>query len=224
MSTIGAFPFLCRLCLKRETSVWHKSLCVFLTQFDGEQYVVPLILSTDDFANAMQVGQELPFGLRHVEVERDSRAFETLVDGVLQLIETLASLCRNPDRIREIGRESFTMCDIVYGVQLVEHHQRRAVLDTQFGEDLENGFDLFVTVRIASVYDVQQQVGRDRFFERTPEGSDEVMGKLADEPDRVRQEDVAVIAEMDASRRGIEGREQSVLDEDVSARKCSEKG
>ena len=64
---------------------------------------------------------------------------------------------------------------------------------------------------------MQQQVGVARLLERGAERRDEMVRQLADEADRVGEQHVRVLAEVDLARERVERGEQPVLDEHVRA-------
>ena len=65
---------------------------------------------------------------------------------------------------------------------------------------------------------MQKQVGLARLLERRAKRGDEMVRQLADESDRVGDQHVRVVAEVDVARQRIERREEAILDEDVAAR------
>jgi hypothetical protein len=66
-------------------------------------------------------------------------------------------------------------------------------------------------VRIGRVDDLDQDVGAIDLLERRPEGVDELMRQLVDEPDRVGHDRGLAIAELHLAARRVECREELVL-------------
>ncbi len=72
--------------------------------------------------------------------------------------------------------------------------------------------------RVSGVDDVQEQVGVLRLLERRAERGEEILRQVADEADRVGDDDLALAREAEAPRAGVERREELVLGEHVAAR------
>ena len=68
---------------------------------------------------------------------------------------------------------------------------------------------------MAHIDDVQQDIGFRGFRERASKGGDEVGGKLADEPDRVRQQYFLPGPDRNEPDRRVEGREKPVFNQYV---------
>ena len=96
-------------------------------------------------------------------------------------------------------------------VHFVEDHDGRFSVGADFFQDVVDGHDLFVGLRMAQIDDVQQQLSLNDFFEGCFEGFDETVGEFADEPYGVGQEDVLVCGQTEATRCGVERGEEFVF-------------
>ena len=71
---------------------------------------------------------------------------------------------------------------------------------------------------------MQQNVGFAGLLQRGPEGGDEVVGQLADEPDGVGDQSLVAAFERDQARCGVQRGEEAVLDELLRARERLQDG
>ena len=77
-------------------------------------------------------------------------------------------------------------------------------------------------LRRACIEEVNEKIRLRRFFERGLERLDETMRQLADEADRVREQQRLVRGERDFARRRAERGEELVLDEHIGASEAAE--
>ncbi|MNC72671.1 hypothetical protein D3C75_1237570 [compost metagenome] len=70
---------------------------------------------------------------------------------------------------------------------------------------------MLLMLRIRHVDDVDQQIGFGHFLQRGAEGLDQMMGQLADEADRIGQQERFVIGQLNAAHGRLEGGEQHIL-------------
>src|SRR5258708_2741099 len=125
-----------------------------------------------------------------------------------------------------------THLDIQYLTMWVAHdfrHQSGHAVDLVVDEDLRHlgradlfehrvhRGDLLVALLARAVHHVQEEIGLDGLFQRRLERIDERVRQVADEPDRVRERDARVVAEIDAARGRVERGEELVGDEGLGA-------
>ena len=91
----------------------------------------------------------------------------------------------------------------------------RLVAATEFPQHLVNGLDLRLGVRVARVHDVQQQPGLPGLFQRRLERGDQMVRQVADEADRVAEQDAAPLLDVPLAGARVERREELVLDVDA---------
>ena len=91
-------------------------------------------------------------------------------------------------------------------------------------EHLLDVLALGVAVGMGDVADVDDEVGRDHFLQRRPEGGDELGRKLRDEADRVGQDRLVEAGQRDLAHRRVESREQQVLGHHVGVGEPVEQG
>ena len=102
-------------------------------------------------------------------------------------------------------------------VRLVEDEEHRLLVQPEVHQHLVDDEPLLLPERMAGVHDVEQQIGVTRLLERGAERGDQMVGKLADEPDRVGEQHARVLSQIHLARERVERREQAVLDVDVRA-------
>ena len=114
--------------------------------------------------------------------------------------------------------------DAEIAVALVVHAQARCALRAELDDQLVDDAGLLLPLGIRQVDDVQQHVGVGQLLERGLEGLDEMRGQLADEADRVGEQDLRRLVDLETARRGVERVEQAVVRRDVRAGKAVEQG
>src|SRR5207248_8842700 len=82
--------------------------------------------------------------------------------------------------------------------------------DAHFLEHGSDRLELLLGVRAARIDDVQEQAGLPGFFERRLERSDQMMRQIADEADRVTEQDAAPVRDLPGPGAGVERREELV--------------
>ena len=87
----------------------------------------------------------------------------------------------------------------------------------QVAEDALDRRDLLLVRGIGGVDDVQQQVGLVQLLQRGAERARQVARQIADEPDGVGDDDLALAREAQPPRGRIQRREQPVLGQHVAA-------
>ena len=105
-----------------------------------------------------------------------------------------------------------------HGVDLVEHEQRRLLVDLQFRQHRADGGDLCVDQRTRCIGDVEQEVCLACFFQCGLEAGDQTVRQVADESHRVAEEHRSPSRQLPAAGAGVEGGEELVLGEHVGAR------
>ena len=88
-------------------------------------------------------------------------------------------------------------------------------VDAEFAQDDVDVARLRLRFAMRDVADVEQHVGLDHVFERRAEGRDEHGRKIGDEADRVGEDDLLAVRQVDRPRGRIEGGEQHVLGQHV---------
>ena len=154
-----------------------------------------------------------PRSYGHDEVDGHAGARQLVGDERLQLVDALAAVRRHDDRVHlarpqpgdRLGRGE---------VGLVEHddlgHVHRA---RDVREDVPDGRDLALGVRVRGVDDVQDQVGVGDLLQRRAERLDELVRQRPDEADGVRERVDAAVDRLGAPDGRVERGEQRVLDE-----------
>jgi len=87
-----------------------------------------------------------------------------------------------------------------------------------------DGAGLLAGLRVARIYDVQQQIGLLHLFERGAEGRDERGGQLLDEAHGIGDEDRGAAGQVYAADGGVEGGEELVGDVDFRTAEGIEQG
>jgi hypothetical protein len=87
-----------------------------------------------------------------------------------------------------------------------------------------HGVDLTLEVGGRAVHHVQQQVGLTDHLEGGTEGLDQLVGKLPHEAHRVGDQHGLTAREVQLAGAGVEGGEESVLDQHVRAAQAVEEG
>ena len=105
-----------------------------------------------------------------------------------------------------------------HGVDLVEHEQRRLLVDLQFRQHRADGGDLCVDQGTRCIGDVEQEVRLACFFQRGLEAGNQTVRQVADESHRVAEEHRPPSWQLPAAGAGVEGGEELVLGEHVGAR------
>ena len=77
-------------------------------------------------------------------------------------------------------------------VDLVEDQDARDVGELELLEHLRRSSDVLVLASVARVDDVEEQVGVGRLLEGRAEGGEEILRQVADEADRVGDDDLAL--------------------------------
>ena len=98
-------------------------------------------------------------------------------------------------------------------VALVPRQQHGHVVGADLAQHRVDRSDAPLCVGSARVDDVQQEIGVDHLFQCRAEGVNELVRQPADESHRVRQQHRLAAGEPEPASRGIERREQLVLDE-----------
>ena len=89
-------------------------------------------------------------------------------------------------------------------VDLVQHFNARLAERLQFAEHLFHLRLLLLAVGRGGVAHVQQHLGLLHFFKRGAKAGDQRVRQVADESDRVRQQNVAAAGQLDRAQLGIE--------------------
>ena len=95
-------------------------------------------------------------------------------------------------------------------VDLVAYHKLRNLLRADFAEHGPHLFSPLSPPRAGRVNDVDKQLRRHGFLECRLEGLDQLVGQMADEADRVRQNRLAETRQADPPQPRIEGGEQLI--------------
>ena len=103
-------------------------------------------------------------------------------------------------------------------IDLVEHQDRRLLVAVQFGEDRVDCLDLLVRMRVARVHDVQQQPGLAGLFERRLKRCNQMVRQIADETDRIAQQNLAKILDVPLPGARVERAEELILDVHIGVR------
>src|SRR5688572_20477451 len=102
---------------------------------------------------------------------------------------------------------------MVEAVYFVEHVKSLRLAGADLGEHLVYDNPLIFPQGMAGIAYVEQEVSLDHFLEGRPEGRDEVVRKLPNEPDGVGEKDARIFGEVNVARQRIQRREKPVLDE-----------
>ena len=78
-------------------------------------------------------------------------------------------------------------------IDLVEDEHARDVEQRQLGQELLGRLDVLGLGRVGGVDDVQQEIGVGRLLEGGAEGGEQVLRQIADEPDGVGDDDLALL-------------------------------
>ena len=130
------------------------------------------------------------------------------------------------DRIRvysgekDVGVVSGELCPffVRQQVSLVQDCDRGDVVESQIAQDGLDGKDLVGEVRVGGVDHVQQEVRFLKFFQGGSKGPGQFVGEFSDEPDRIVEDGVFVVAQEQSAAGRIEGREKSVFSQNVASR------
>ena len=90
-------------------------------------------------------------------------------------------------------RQHVEIREIRQAIDLVQHQQCRLVSAAQFLQDGVDRLDLLLGRGAGGIYDVQEQPGLPGFFQRGFETRDQVVWQLADEANRIAQENFSPI-------------------------------
>ena len=134
------------------------------------------------------------------------------VDGAQQLVEPLAG----PGA--EVHRALAVRADIaVEQVGLVVHADAGDALRAEVVDELIHHLCLRDPLGVGNVDDVQQKVGILQLLKRRLEGVDELMRQLADEADRVGDDDIERVGDGQQPGGGVERIEQAVIRRNIRA-------
>src|SRR5712692_8824278 len=134
-----------------------------------------------------------------------------LDQGPAQAIHAVARFCAKTNAANSIIFVPIDSRLKAVPVDLVPHHEPRNGACPDFSEDFVHFQGLRLARFVCRVDHVQQQVGVNGFLERRPEGRDERVRKVADEPDRVGNRDVSGFGQVQPARGGVERREKPIL-------------
>src|SRR6266849_1769666 len=134
-----------------------------------------------------------------------------LDQGPAQAIHAVARFCAKTNAANSIIFVPIDSRLKAVPVDLVPHHEPGNGACPDFGEDFVHFQGLRLARIVCRVDHVQQQVGVNGFLEGRPEGRDERVRKVADEPDRVGDRDVSGFGQVQPARRGVERREEPIL-------------
>ena len=97
-------------------------------------------------------------------------------------------------------------------VDFVEEEHLRLTLHADLVQNLVNGIELLLCMRMANIQNVQEQIRmRSGLLERRFKACDEVMRQVAHEPDRIAEEHLDAAIEFPGARFGVERRKQLVI-------------
>ena len=161
----------------------------------------------------MHIGNQAPLRLWKSEFERYLCPFQMVEDPAPEPVHPIPRQPRNEYRIGICAPKPLSLF-IADPVDLVENQEGGSILNAEILEYQIDRGDVFFEFFVARIHYVKEQVRLDGFLERTPEGCDKVVGELPYESHRIRCEDVAIVAEVNASCRRIECGEEPVLDQD----------
>ena len=139
---------------------------IVVAEFDFHAHVIAFVVRVQNFADAVEFGQEFALALRDLNLEGQAVALEVVVDGPAQVVEAVARFSGDPHRVW-IGRcEVFASDRVVQQVAFVEHHHGRQGRHVEFAEHVDDRGDVFFTGRMAGIDEVDQQVRADSLFKR----------------------------------------------------------
>ena len=136
-----------------------------------------------------------------------------------QRLESALGLRRYEHRVRQQIRYALLQRNKRLGgdaVDLVECVKHWLVVDPELIEHCVHDASLFFPTHVARVDHVQQEVGVDDLLERRAERRHEMVRQLADEANRVGEQDAIVLAEIDLTRERVERGEQAVFNENIT--------
>ena len=144
-------------------------------------------------------------------------------DGGEQVVDPLAGRGReHRDAGEQAGQPGAG--DLVEQVGLVEDQELGHVGGADLAEHRPDSRHLPARVGLGRVHQVDDQVGPADLLQRRLERLDQVVGQLGDEPDGVGEGGGPPTGQVEAPGRGVEGREQLVLDQDPGAGEAVEQG
>ena len=125
------------------------------------------------------------------------------VTRTLERLETPLGVRGHEYRVRQQVRDAFLERQQRFGrnaIDLVEDMEHGTIVGTKLIEHRVHDTPLLLPLRMARVDHVQQQIRLTHFLERRAERRDQMVRQLADEADRVREQDMIVFAEIDFPR------------------------
>ena len=128
-------------------------------------------------------GRRNPRGVRKVTARRSAARGDRL--------QELGHPSRFPPRWHALAARDQGLQPVpaLHAVDLVEGQHRRPVAHTELAQDALDGLRMLLQRRMAGVHYVHQDVGVLQLLERGPKGGDQLVGQLADEADRVGQDE-----------------------------------
>ena len=139
----------------------------------------------DDLALTMQLSQNVTALVGDHQLDDVRQSTQPVAEGDEEVVDALPRDCRDRNGPRVGVDEPF---GLVGEIGLVEDEKLRDTIRADLVEHDAHRVDLAVRIRRRRVDDMHQEVGRAHHFERRLERLDELMGQLADEADRVRDE------------------------------------
>src|SRR5262249_19674822 len=190
----------------------------------GADAGLPVAVHLDEHvAFAMQRGDDVAPVVRDGELHDGVECPQPGGHDLLELLDPLARRRRHCHRLR-VGRQQIVDGARVGEVDLVHDEELGPVGGADLAEDGADGLDLLVGVGSTGVDDVHEHVDLGDLLQRRAERLDELVREAAYESDGVADERDLAAAQLQATRRRIERREQAVLDESVGARQPVQQG
>ena len=154
--------------------------------------------------------------VRDADREGRVRLRQCLFDRGPELVDALAGVGGDEDGVGPVGAQLEQAVGLDH-VELVDDDEFGDLFGADLGEHFADRFGLAERVGVRAVDDVDDEIRFGDFFQRGPECLDELVREVADEPDGVGDGELAALGGARAPRRGVEGGEQRVLDEDARA-------
>jgi len=143
------------------------------------------------------------------------------LDRRTQLVDALPRAGGDEQRLRLEAAQQHPLV-LREEVRLVEDDELAGVARADVADHVAHRLQLRRGVGVRAVDDVEDDVGLADLLERRAERLDELMRQVAHEADRVGQRVGAAVRRLGAADRGIQRREQGVLDEHARTREAVE--
>ena len=156
----------------------------------------------------MQARQLRRARIGHHQPDGPLQAQQLRRDGLQQRVDAIPPLGADRDAAGDVGQLSG-------GVRLVERVDHGLVLRAQRGEHVAHDVALRIDLFGGGVGHDDQQIRQRGLLQRGTERVDERVRQLADEADRVHEQELPALRRAHAARDGIERREELVLGHDA---------